>query len=89
MTFCTSCVEAQAQAHVARINLAITSQKMKTTSARSRKRRGQYFKRNKVAPGEDKYDCALIKSVEGSVFSRPREDLTRVRERFAWNLGSS
>ena len=42
-------------------------------------------------PGEDKYDSehALIKSVEGSVFSRPREDLTRVRERFAGNLGSS
>ena len=39
----------------------------------------------------DKYDCeyALIKNVEGSVFSRPREDLTRARGRFAGNLGSS
>ena len=57
-------------------------------SKKQKKKRAR-FKRNKVAPGEDKYDCALIKSVEGSVFSRPREDLTRVRERFAGNLGSS
>ena len=57
-------------------------------SKKQKKKRAR-FKRNKVAPGEDKYDCALIKSVEGSVFSRPREDLTRVRERFTGNLGSS
>ena len=57
-------------------------------SKKQKKKRAR-FKRNKVAPGEDKYDCALIKSVEGSVFSRPREVLTRVRERFAGNLGSS
>ena len=59
-------------------------------SKKQKKKRAR-FKRNKVAPGEDKYDCehAFIKSVEGSVFSRPREDLTRVRERFAGNLGSS
>ena len=37
----------QAQAHVARINLAITSQKKKTTSARNRKRRGQDLKETK------------------------------------------
>ena len=79
---------------MARINLAITSPKKKTTSARSRKRVEQDLKetkKKKETPGEDKYDCeyALIKSVEGSVFSRPREDLTRVRERFAGNLGSS
>ena len=50
------------------------------------KKKRARFKRNK-----DKYDCehALIKSAEGSVFSRPREDLTRVRERFAGNLGFS
>ena len=35
------------QAHVARINLAITSQKKKTTSARNRKRRGQDLKETK------------------------------------------
>ena len=59
-------------------------------SKKQKKKRAR-FKRNKVAPDEDKYDCehALIKSVEESVFSRPREDLTRVRERFAGNLGSS
>ena len=59
-------------------------------SKKQKKKRAR-FKRNKVTPGEDKYDCehALIKSVEGNVFSRPREDLTRVRERFTGNLGSS
>ena len=59
-------------------------------SKKQKKKRAR-FKRNKVTPGEDKYDCeyALIKSVEGSVLSRPREDLTRARERFAGNLGSS
>ena len=62
----------------------------KSFSKKQKKKRAR-FKRNKVTPGEDKYDCeyALIKSVEGSVFSRPREDLTRARGRFAGNLGSS
>lgn len=59
-------------------------------SKKQKKKRAR-FKRNKVTPGEDKYDCeyALIKSAEESVFSRPREDLTRARGRFAGNLGSS
>ena len=47
MTFSPSCVQAQAQAHVPRINLVITSQKKKTTSARSRKSRGQDLRETK------------------------------------------
>ena len=39
--FFQSCVQAQAQTHVPRINLVITSQKKKTTSARSRKEEGK------------------------------------------------
>ena len=50
MTFSTSCVEAQAQAHVARINLAITSpKKKKQLQQEAEKEEGKIYKKQSNA----------------------------------------